>query len=234
MGPRSTQFSQCVIFIDADLVMRTNVQKMVSRCFTVLRQQRTIRHSVPATTFKTLIILLILSRLDYGNAVLVSLPVYTAYLFQRLQSVMNAAAWLIYGLRHSEHISNALILHWLWAHKRLWFKMAMLIYEASRGTAPSYFPVAGPTLWNSLPDNVISVPSLSTFHQHLKHFCSKPHSLTLSSIPWRGDKCVPIIPSPTVSVHVKEWREYWLILVHVEINLENDGIVVSAYYYLVT
>ena len=45
---------------------------------------------------------------------------------------------------------------------------------------------------------------------------------------------MPIVPFPTVSVHVKEWREYWLILVHVEINLENDGIVVSAYYYLVT
>ena len=27
------------------------------------------------------------------------------------------------------------------------------------------FPVAGPTIWNSLPDNVISVTSLSTFRQ---------------------------------------------------------------------
>jgi len=25
------------------------------------------------------------------------------------------------------------------------------------------FPVAGPTIWNSLPDNVISAPSLSNF-----------------------------------------------------------------------
>jgi len=32
------------------------------------------------------------------------------------------------------------------------------------------FPVAGPTVWNSLPDNVISTPSLSTFRQHLKTF----------------------------------------------------------------
>jgi len=30
------------------------------------------------------------------------------------------------------------------------------------------FPVAGPTIWNSLPDNVISAPSLSTFRQRLK------------------------------------------------------------------
>ena len=31
-------------------------------------------------------------------------------------------------------------------------------------------PVAGPTIWNSLADNVISVPSLSTFRQRLKTF----------------------------------------------------------------
>ena len=45
------------------------------------------------------------------------------------------------------------------------------------------FPVAGPTIWNSLPDSVISAPCLSTFRQRLKHFCSRPRSLTLSLIP---------------------------------------------------
>ena len=40
------------------------------------------------------------------------------------------------------------------------------------------FLVARPTIWNSLPDNMISAPSLSTFRQHLKHFCSRPRSLT--------------------------------------------------------
>jgi len=32
------------------------------------------------------------------------------------------------------------------------------------------FPVSGPTIWNSLPDNVISAPSLSTFRQRVKTF----------------------------------------------------------------
>ena len=32
------------------------------------------------------------------------------------------------------------------------------------------FPVAGPTIWNSLPDSVISAPSPSTFRQRLKTF----------------------------------------------------------------
>jgi len=41
------------IFTDANLVMRTHVQMTVSRCFTVLRQLRSIRHSMPTTTFQT-------------------------------------------------------------------------------------------------------------------------------------------------------------------------------------
>jgi len=121
---------------------------------------------------------------------------------------MNVAARLIYGLRHSDHISDALIsLHWLRAEERVLFKMVVLSYKATHGTAQSYlsqlvrvadlpvlslrsartnrllvpsvklsavggraFPVSGPTIWNSLPDNVISAPSLSTFRQRLKTF----------------------------------------------------------------
>jgi len=100
------------------------------------RQLRSIRHSVPATTFQALIVSLVLSRLDYGNAVLAGLP---AYPFRRLQSMMNAAARLIYGLHHSDHIFDALIsLHWLRAQERVRFKTAVLMYKATHGTAPSY------------------------------------------------------------------------------------------------
>jgi len=45
------------------------------------------------------------------------------------------------------------------------------------------FPVVGPAIWNSLPDNAIFAPSLSTFRQRLKRFCSSPRSLTLSLTP---------------------------------------------------
>jgi len=124
--------------------------QLVSMCFAVLRQLRSICHSVPATTFQTLIISLVLSRLDYGNAVLAGLP---AYLFRRLQSVMNVAAWLIYGLRHSDHISNALIsLHWLRAQEGVWFKMAVPMYKATHGTALSY------------PSQLVRVSNLPGWH----------------------------------------------------------------------
>ena len=59
------------IYIDADLSMRTHVQRTVSRCFAALRQLRQTRRWVPATTFQMLVVALMHSRLDYGNSVLV-------------------------------------------------------------------------------------------------------------------------------------------------------------------
>jgi len=75
--------------------------------------------------FQTLIVSLVLSRLDYRNAVLVGLP---AYLLHRLQWMINAAAWLIFDLRRTNHISDALItLHWLHA-----------MYKSSHGAVLLY------------------------------------------------------------------------------------------------
>jgi len=48
---------------------------------------------------------------DYGNFVLVELP---AYLQRRLQSVLNAAARLVFRLSRYDHVSDALAtVHWL-------------------------------------------------------------------------------------------------------------------------
>ena len=124
------------IFIDADLVMRSHVQRSVSRCFAALRQLRQIRRLLPTATFQSLVVALVHSRLDYGNSVLVGIP---AYLTCRLQSVLNAAARLIYNLRRSDHITDALIsLHWLRASERIKFKIAVLTYKVLHGSAPRY------------------------------------------------------------------------------------------------
>jgi len=92
-------------FIDADLNMRTQVQWTVASCFATLRQLRSIRWSVPAPVYQSLVVALVLSRLDYGNITLIGIP---AYQLRRLQSVMNAAARSITGLRRSDHITDML------------------------------------------------------------------------------------------------------------------------------
>jgi len=111
--------------------MRTHVQRTVSRCFAALRQLRQIRRSVPSATLQMLVVALVHSRLDYGNGVLVGLP---AYLTRRLQSVLNAAARLIYRLMTRDHITDALIsLHWLRVPERIQYKLAVLVYKVLHG-----------------------------------------------------------------------------------------------------
>jgi len=99
------------VYLDSDTAMSTQVTRTVSRCFGALRQLRSMRRSVPTESFKSLIVSLVLSRLDYGNAALLGLP---AYQFHRLQSVMNAGARLIFKTRRSDHVTPLLReLHWL-------------------------------------------------------------------------------------------------------------------------
>jgi len=91
---------------------------------------------VPTATFQTLTVALVNQRLDYGNSTLVGIP---AYLMHRLQSALNAAARLIFHLRHSDHITDALVsLHWLRVPERIEFKIAVLTYRVLHGNAPRY------------------------------------------------------------------------------------------------
>ena len=91
---------------------------------------------VSATVFQSLSTALVLSRLDYGNGTLIGLPIH---LIRCLQSVQNAAARLIFRLRRSDHITEALIsLHWLRVPERIVFKVAVHTYRALHGDAPQY------------------------------------------------------------------------------------------------
>ena len=84
--PRDLSFCLCIA---ADLSMPSHVQRTVAGGFAVLRQLRSVRRSVPSSVFQTLIVSLVLTKLDFGNATLSGLP---TNLLNRLQSVLNAAA----------------------------------------------------------------------------------------------------------------------------------------------
>ena len=89
---------------------------------------------MPLSTLQTLVVSLVLNKLNFSNAVLVGLP---AYLMRRLQSVKNASARLIYRLHRSDHISDA-SLHWLRVPERIEYKIAVLVYKVLNGLAPRY------------------------------------------------------------------------------------------------
>ena len=61
---------------------------------------------------------------------------------------LNAAAWLIFHLRRSDHVTDALVsLHWLRVPERIQFKIAVLTYRVLHGDAPRY-----PGLFTSTAD----------------------------------------------------------------------------------
>ena len=89
------------IFIDADLTMRTQVTQTCSKCFAALRQLRSILGSVSSDVLQSLVVVLVFSRLDYGSATLAGL---LKQLMDRLQSVQNAAARLIFRARRYDYV----------------------------------------------------------------------------------------------------------------------------------
>lgn len=124
------------LYLDSGLSFHHQISLIVSKCFGALRQLRSVRRYVSVSVFQSLVTALVLSRLDFGNSLYVGLP---AYQLRRLQSVQNAAARLVFGLRRSEHITDALIcLHWLRVPERVTFKVAVLTYRALHGSAPAY------------------------------------------------------------------------------------------------
>ena len=124
------------IHLDSDLTMRTHIAKTISGCFAVLRQIRSIRRSITRPVLQSLVAALVLSKLDYGCAVLAGLPNEQ---LNRLQTVLNAAVRLIFSARKFDHVTPLLQeLHWLRVPERVTFRLATLAYRCQHSTAPPY------------------------------------------------------------------------------------------------
>ncbi len=79
---------------------------------------------------------LVLSRLDYCNALLAGLP---ASSIKPLQLIQNAAARLIFNEPKRTHITPLFInLHWLPIAAPIKFKALMFAYRTTSGSAPLY------------------------------------------------------------------------------------------------
>jgi len=117
--------------------MKHHVIKIASACFYHIRRLRNIRHHVSKEVLKQLVTSIVLSRLDYCNAILAGLPVSTLMPLQRAQ---NAAARLVLGLNRRSSIITALRdLHWLPVKHRITFNVATLMHQALHRRCSAYF-----------------------------------------------------------------------------------------------
>jgi len=116
--------------------MKHHVNKIANASFYHIQRLRRIRHYVSRGVLKHLVTSLVLSGLDYCNAILAGLPAST---LMQLQRALNAAARLVLGLDRRSSITTALRdLHWLPVKHRITFKVATLMHQALHRRCPPY------------------------------------------------------------------------------------------------
>jgi hypothetical protein len=122
--------------LDNELSLQSHINKVACGCYYHIRRLRQVKRCLDEDILKRLVSALILSRLDYCNSILASLPQSSLSALQRVQ---NAAARLVLGLRPRDHISSGLKqLHWLPVAFRIQFKLCTMMYLANAGQTPHY------------------------------------------------------------------------------------------------
>ena len=134
--PRVNTVRDLGVMLDSKMTMSQHVSRVCQNCYFQIRLIRRLGKALSVESKLLLVHALVHSRLDYCNSVLVRLP---WSLVQQLQSVLNSAACLIFGLKRFDHITPALMdLHWLPYPQRITYKLCMIMCKCLRGSAPAY------------------------------------------------------------------------------------------------
>ncbi len=132
---------------------------------------RKIRPFLSEHATQLLVQALVLSRLDYCNALLAGLP---ANSIKPLQLIQNAAARLIFNELKRTHVTPLFInLHWLPIAARIKFKALMFAYKTTSGSAPLYL--------NSLLQTYVPLEACVLQVNDTLLFIPKRHKITFSS-----------------------------------------------------
>lgn len=185
------------MLLDSNLSYSDQVKALKKKSFLTLRNIRKIRHLLSEDQRKTVMNSLVVSCLDYCNAMYLGINKRE---LNQLQIIQNTAAKCVSGKFKFDHVGSDLTdLHWLSVNKRIVFKVALLVYKSLSGVAPSYlrelltfasagrrcdlyvpavntlygkraFSTAAPKLWNHLPKYVTQSGNVADFKKNMKTF----------------------------------------------------------------
>ena len=132
----SEQARNLGVVLESMMTLDKHVSDTCSKTYVQLRNIGRIRRYLDMEATKTLVHALVISRLDYGNALLHGLPNST---INRLQRVQNVAARMITRTKRRDHITPVLCnLHWLPIERRVQYKVSLFVFRALNNLASRY------------------------------------------------------------------------------------------------
>lgn len=132
--------SRCIKYLGAELDERLSMKDMINRKCRIamgnLQKLRTIRKCLTMGAAKTIALGLVISHLDYANALYAGLPDTDV---KKLQRIQNMTAKIVIGVGKYDSSTAALkSLHWLPVHLRIQYKVLTLVFKCIHGSAPGY------------------------------------------------------------------------------------------------
>ena len=124
------------VIFDSEMTMKKQVISVCRAAYFQLYNISQIRATLTQKSAETLVLSLVISKLDYGNCLLCGVP---DYLIHKLQLVQNNAARMVCRANKRQHVTPMLQrLHWLPVKQRIDYKVLVLVFKALHGLAPSY------------------------------------------------------------------------------------------------
>ena len=119
------------VYLDSNLDMTRQVSHICSSTYLEIRRIGKIRKLLTLKTAKQLTCARVLSRIDYGNALLAGT---SKEQISRLQKVQNSAAKMILRKKQSNHAKPLLAeLHWLIVEQCIQYKLSTFAYHHLEG-----------------------------------------------------------------------------------------------------
>ena len=132
----SLELNYLGILLDLNLTLKTHILTTTKRATYNLYRIRQIARFFDLPAKKTLISFLVMSQLDYANAIFINLPYSYIHPMQRIQN--QAAKFIMNKERFDSPVTTMMQLHWLPISFRCKYKMLLLVYRCMKDQAPEY------------------------------------------------------------------------------------------------
>ena len=132
--------SECIKYLgewmDDKLNFKIHIANKCQMAMWNLQKLKAIHDTLTEETCKTLVMCLVISHLDYANAILVGLPETDIH---KLQCLQNMVAKLILNKDKQDSVTGCFIkFHWLPIRTRIHFRILALTYKCLNGQSPEY------------------------------------------------------------------------------------------------